>query len=188
MFGSKQPFAAPNADGSSERQTAFDASPPYILEDGKQYSATMVTSHGTLEIDLYAEKAPTTVNNFVFLARYHYYDSLSFHRIISGFVIQGGDPVGNGTGGPGYRFRDELPKAGEYKIGTLAMANAGPNTNGSQFFIVSGPSGENLPPQYAIFGQVTSGLNVVADLDAKGTGSGRPTEACSMISVTIHES
>ena len=105
--------------------------------------------------------APQTVNSFVFLARYHYYDGIVFHRIIPGFVLQGGDPTGTGTGGPGYRFEDELPDAGRYKVGSLAMANAGPDTNGSQFFIISGPDGVRLPPLYSLFGKVVTGLDVV---------------------------
>ena len=98
------------------------------------------------------------MNNFVFLAAHHYFDGVIFHRIINGFVCQGGDPTGTGRGGPGYRFEDELPKAGQYEIGSLAMANAGPNTNGSQFFIISGPQGTQLPPQCSLFGKVVKGL------------------------------
>ena len=105
-------------------------------------------------IALDAAGAPKTVNNFVFLARWHYYDGIVFHRIIPGFMCQGGDPEGSGRGGPGYRFDDELPAPGRYEIGSLAMANAGPNTNGSQFFIVSGPDGCSLPPSYSLFGKV----------------------------------
>ncbi len=101
---------------------------------------------GTMTIALDPIAAPKTVNSFVFLARYHYYDGIVFHRIIPGFVLQGGDPTGTGTGGPGYQFADELPKPGRYELGSLAMANAGPNTNGSQFFVISGPDGMRLPP------------------------------------------
>ena len=114
------------------------------------------------------------MNNFVFLARYHYFDGIVFHRIIPGFVLQGGDPQGTGTGGPGYRFEDELPKPGRYELGSLAMANAGPNTNGSQFFVISGPDGMRLPPLYSLFGQVVSGLEVVAAIDALGYQVGLP--------------
>ena len=116
------------------------------------------------------------MNSFVFLARYHYYDGVIFHRIIPGFVLQGGDPTGTGTGGPGYKFEDELPAPGRYQIGSLAMANAGPDTNGSQFFIISGPDGVRLPPQYALFGAVVSGGDVVTAIDALGTRSGKPKE------------
>jgi len=132
--------------------------------------------------------APKTVNSFVFLARYHYYDGVIFHRIIPGFVLQGGDPTGTGTGGPGYKFEDELPAPGRYQVGSLAMANAGPNTNGSQFFIISGPDGVRLPPQYALFGAVVSGGDVVTKINALGTRSGKPTEEVVIESVTIAES
>lgn len=134
-----------------------------------------------------AVKAPNTVNNFVFLARYHYYEGVIFHRIIPGFVLQGGDPTGTGSGGPGYRFDDELPKQGQYQLGSLAMANAGPSTNGSQFFVISGPSGSSLPPLYSLFGQVVKGLEVVSEIDALGTQSGRPKEQVVMESVEIVE-
>ena len=107
----------------------------------------MVTSKGTMTIALDPLAAPRTVNSFVFLARYHYFDGIVFHRVIPGFVLQGGDPTGTGTGGPGYKFADELPAPGRYELGSLAMANAGPNTNGSQFFVISGPDGMRLPAQ-----------------------------------------
>jgi cyclophilin family peptidyl-prolyl cis-trans isomerase len=139
-------------------------------------------------ISLDPAAAPKTVNSFVFLARYHYYDGIIFHRVIPGFVLQGGDPTGTGTGGPGYKFADELPKPGRYELGSLAMANAGPNTNGSQFFVISGPSGIRLPPQYSLFGKVVSGLDVVATIDALGSQSGTPKEKVTIESVTITES
>jgi cyclophilin family peptidyl-prolyl cis-trans isomerase len=158
------------------------------IDPSKRYGAEMVTSKGTLKIALDAIAAPVTVNNFVFLARYHYFEGIVFHRVIPGFVLQGGDPTGTGTGGPGYRFADELPKPGRYEIGSLAMANAGPDTNGSQFFVISGPDGVRLPPQYALFGKVVSGLDVVATIDALGTRSGSPKELVTIESVTISES
>ena len=116
------------------------------IDTSKRYTATLDTTLGEIVIALDAIKAPKTVNNFVFLALNHYYDGVIFHRIINGFMCQGGDPTGTGTGGPGYRFEDELPKPREYQVGSVAMANAGPNTNGSQFFLVSGASGVGLPP------------------------------------------
>ncbi len=177
----------PNPDGSSEQRQHFDAAPPMIIDTAKTYTATMVTSKGTLEIILDAAGAPATVNNFVFLARWHYYDGIIFHRIIPGFVLQGGDPTGNGTGGPGYRFNDELPKPGRYELGSLAMANAGPNTNGSQFFVISGPDGMRLPPLYALFGKVVKGLDVVATINDLGSPSGSPRERVVIESVTITE-
>ena len=158
-----------------------------VIDPEKRYTATMVTSHGTMVIALDPLAAPKTVNSFVFLARYHYYDDVIFHRIIPGFVLQGGDPGGDGRGGPGYKFADELPKAGQYQLGSLAMANAGPNTNGSQFFVISGADGVRLPPQYALFGAVVSGGDVVTAIDALGTRSGKPTETVTIESVTITE-
>jgi len=146
----------------------------------------MDTSMGTMVIALDPIKAPKTVNSFVFLALNHYFDGIIFHRIINGFVCQGGDPTGTGRGGPGYRFDDELPKAGEYKIGSFAMANAGPNTNGSQFFIISGPDGCRLPPAYALFGQVVKGLEVVEAMQSVPTAAGdRPKTDVVINSVTI---
>ena len=131
--------------------------------------ATLKTNMGDIVIELYGDKAPTTVANFCTLADKGFYDGIKFHRVIDGFMIQAGDPQSKddakknlwGTGGPGYEFKDELPQPGEYKLGSVAMANAGPNTNGSQFFIVSGPSGVNLPPAYSLFGEVIEGMDVV---------------------------
>ena len=148
----------------------------------------MSTSLGDLAIALDPVAAPLTVNNFVFLARYHYFDGLVFHRVIQGFMCQGGDPEGTGTGGPGYRFADELPKPGRYEVGSVAMANAGPNTNGSQFFIVSGPNGVGLPPSYSLFGKVVRGLDVVAAMESVPTGrNDRPAEDLRINSVSITE-
>ena len=179
----------PNADGSSPRMTSFDAAPPMFIDPAKTYIATMKTSLGDLIIALYPDQAPKTVNNFVVLARYHYYDGLVFHRIINGFMCQGGCPEGSGMGGPGYRFEDELPAHGAYEIGSLAMANSGPNTNGSQFFIVSGPNGAGLPPQYSLFGKVVGGLEIVAAMQAVATRPGdRPVDDVVIESVTIAES
>ena len=136
-------------------------------------------------IALDAINAPLTVNNFVFLAAQHYYDGVVFHRIINGFMCQGGDPTGTGRGGPGYRFNDE-PVKQKYQIGSMAMANAGPNTNGSQFFLISGPSGVNLPPQYNHFGQVVKGLEIVDAMQKVDTdNSDRPRTEVVINSVTI---
>jgi len=178
----------PAADGSSPKQQKFKAAPPMCIDPAKRYTAEMVTSKGTMRIALDPLAAPKTVNNFVFLARYHYFDGIVFHRVIPGFVLQGGDPEGSGRGGPGYRFEDELPKPGRYELGSLAVANAGPNTNGSQFFVISGPDGMGLPPQYSLFGKVVKGLDVVEAIDAIGTRSGSPTEQVVIESVTIEES
>jgi peptidylprolyl isomerase len=159
-----------------------------VIDPAKRYTATMDTSLGELVIALDPVAAPKTVNNFVFLAQNHYYDGVIFHRIIQGFVCQGGDPEGTGRGGPGYKFEDELPKAGRYEIGSLAMANAGPNTNGSQFFIISGPNGCSLPPSYSLFGKVVKGLEVVDQMEKVPTGSGdRPVDDVVINSVTVAE-
>ncbi|NNE75050.1 MAG: peptidylprolyl isomerase [Acidimicrobiales bacterium] len=158
------------------------------IDPSKVYTAVLDTSLGELTIALDALAAPNTVNNFVYLARYHYYDGIIFHRIIRNFMCQGGDPTGTGRGGPGYRFADELPKPGRYEIGSIAMANAGPNTNGSQFFIVSGPDGCGLPPQYSLFGKVIKGLEVVEALQSVATNrQDRPDTDVVINSVTITE-
>jgi len=177
----------PAADGSSPKTQRFDAAPPMIIDPTKTYTAEMLTSKGALTISLNPIAAPKTVNNFVFLARWHYFDGIVFHRIIPGFMCQGGDPEGSGRGGPGYRFEDELPAPGRYEIGSLAMANAGPNTNGSQFFIVSGPDGVGLPPSYSLFGKVVHGLDVVKAIESVGSRSGAPSEPVVIESVTIFE-
>jgi cyclophilin family peptidyl-prolyl cis-trans isomerase len=178
----------PATDGSSPKTQRFDAAPPLVIDPAKRYTAEVVTTKGTMTIALDAVAAPKTVNNFVFLARWHYYDDIVFHRIIPGFMLQGGDPEGSGRGGPGYRFEDELPAPGRYEIGSLAMANAGPNTNGSQFFIVSGPDGTSLPPSYSLFGKVVKGLEVVSAIESVGSRSGKPSEPVTIESVTITES
>ncbi|MCP3913097.1 MAG: peptidylprolyl isomerase [Actinomycetia bacterium] len=159
------------------------------IDPSRSYVAEMSTSMGDLTIHLDPTGAPKTVNNFVSLARHHYYDGLIFHRVIQGFVCQGGCPEGSGTGGPGYRFEDELPSPGRYELGSLAMANAGANTNGSQFFLISGSQGVGLPPQYALFGKVVSGLDIVDAMEKVPTGQGdRPVEDLVINSVTITES
>ena len=176
----------PPFDGSAPKRQKFSEPPEMGIDPDKRYTATMSTSMGDLVIALDAVKAPATVNNFVFLALHHYYDGVVFHRIINGFMCQGGDPDGTGRGGPGYRFADELPKAGQYEIGSLAMANAGPNTNGSQFFVISGKSGVQLPPQYSLFGKVVKGLEIVDEMQRVPTGGGdRPKTDVVINSVTI---
>ena len=175
----------PALDGSAPRKQQFDSAPEMGIDTSKRYTATMETSMGTLVIALDAINAPLSVNNFVFLAAHHYYDGVVFHRIINGFMCQGGDPTGTGRGGPGYRFNDE-PVKQRYQIGSLAMANAGPNTNGSQFFLISGPSGVNLPPQYNHFGQVVKGLEIVDAMQRVSTDrSDRPGTEVVINSVTI---
>ncbi len=171
-------------------QRSYPAPPPMSIDVAKTYTAEIKTNKGTMVATLDPKKAPNTVNNFVFLARNQFFDCLTFHRVVPGFVLQGGDPAGNGSGDPGYKFRDELPQAGEYKVGSLAMANSGPDTNGSQFFVISGPQGVALPPKYSLFGQVTQGLDVVSQIDALGTpdAPNTPREPVTIESVTIKES
>lgn len=137
---------------------------PGVLEGEKiiNKKAIIETSKGKIEFELYGDKAPLTVSNFVYLAELGYYNGLTFHRVVPNFVIQGGDPTGTGTGGPGYKFEDETV-IGEYKAGTVAMANSGPDTNGSQFFICLEDQ-PNLPKSYNLFGQVTSGMEVVKQI------------------------
>ena len=166
----------------------WNSPPEMVIDPSKRYTAKMSTSMGELVIALDAVQAPNTVNNFVFLAREGYYDGVIFHRIIQGFMCQGGDPTGTGRGGPGYKFADELPKPRQYEIGSVAMANAGPNTNGSQFFIVSGPSGVGLPPQYSLFGKVVKGLEVLEQMEKVKTGPGdKPVQDLTINSVEITE-
>lgn len=149
----------------------------------------MNTNAGPIEIELHDEDAPKTVENFRKLAGEGFYDDLTFHRVIADFMIQGGCPEGTGRGGPGYRFADELPEPGRYEVGSLAMANAGPDTNGSQFFVVSGPQGVSLPPSYALFGKLIDGLDVLEAIQSVKTGRGdRPTDDVVINSITVTES
>jgi peptidyl-prolyl cis-trans isomerase B (cyclophilin B) len=148
-------------------------------------NATMQTNHGTIEIELYDEDAPKTVENFKKLARDGFYDGVIFHRVISDFMIQGGDPTGTGSGGPGYQFEDEF---NDHKIdrGALAMANAGPNTNGSQFFIVTADACSWLDGKHTVFGRVTSGMDVVSAIEQVETGPGdRPRDDVRIESIAL---
>jgi cyclophilin family peptidyl-prolyl cis-trans isomerase len=148
-------------------------------------SATIHTTKGDIDVQLFADDAPKAANNFLDLARKGFYDGVIFHRVVPGFVVQGGDPTGTGRGGPGYQFEDE-PFKGNYDRGTLAMANAGPNTNGSQFFICLADLGGKLPKNYTIFGRVTEGMDVVDAIAAAPIGaSDRPKEPVSMSSIDV---
>ena len=141
--------------------TRYSAAPAMQIDPKKTYRATFKTSKGDIALDLFAQYAPNTVNNFVFLARDGFYDGLTFHRVIPSFMIQGGDPSGNGTGGPGYKFADEFHmNPMRHETGSLSMANAGPGTNGSQFFITHAPQ-PHLDGRHTVFGKVTSGQDVV---------------------------
>jgi cyclophilin family peptidyl-prolyl cis-trans isomerase len=178
----------PNLDGSSPRYTKFSSAPPFCIDVNKTYTATMVTDAGTVTIHLLPKDAPVTVNNFVFLAGYHFYDGIVFHRVIPNFMDQSGDPTGTGSGGPNYSFKDELPSsAAAYDTGAVAMANSGPNTNGSQFFIVVPGGGSGLSPAYTVFGQVTAGMSIVEKINSEGSSAGTPATYNKIISVTISE-
>jgi len=163
LSGCGQKAAAPEKSNNQTEESKVTTTYqfPGVLPDEKikNKKALVKTDKGTIEFELYADKAPKTVSNFVYLAEAGFYNGLSFHRVEPGFVIQGGDPQGNGTGGPGYNFPDEIVQ-GDYIDGAVAMANSGPDTNGSQFFITLGNQ-PTLPKQYNLFGQVTSGLDVV---------------------------
>ena len=165
----------------------YSEPPEMTIDLAKTYAATIHTNHGEINIALDAERSPQTVNNFVFLARDGYYADCIFHRVISGFMVQGGDPTGTGSGGPGYKFRDEIEGRGDYSRGTLAMANSGPHTNGSQFFITHADAG--LPHSYTIFGKVTDGLDVVDSIAAIETDhADKPHDDVVISKVTISES
>lgn len=160
----------PAADGSSARTITFAKAPPTCIDPTKTYTAAITTNMGAYTVALDATTSPITVNNFVVLARYHYFDSTICHRAIPGFMVQCGDPTGTGQGGPGYSITDELPPTGSYKIGSLAMANTGSaNTGGSQFFVVTGDQGVSLGATFSLLGQVTDGLDTtLKTLDAAG--------------------
>lgn len=158
-------------------QKQWNTPPAMQIDVAKTYLISMETNKGTIELELYPEHAPITVNNFVFLTRNGYYDGVSFHRVISNFVIQGGDPTGTGRGGPGYKFADEVyGNPLKHKTGFISMANAGPNTNGSQFFITHSPQ-PHLDGKHTVFGKVTSGMDVVNAIE----------QGDAMVSVTATE-
>ncbi len=191
-FPSKSPTVVPSIKPITKEsmKKQYDNPPAMQLDSTKKYQATMTTSEGVIVIELYADQTPQTVNNFVFLANDKFYDETIFHRVINGFMIQGGDPEGTGMGGPGYRFADEK-FTGEYTRGTIAMANAGPNTNGSQFFIMH--QDYPLPTNYVIFGKVINGLEVVdkiatapVSMSLSGEKS-QPVKPVTIKSITISE-
>ena len=164
----------------------YEAAPEMTIDVDADYRVSVETSLGVIEADLFAREAPVTVNSFVFLARDGYFDGLVFHRVIPGFVAQGGDPRGDGTGGPGYRIEDELELAERegYGLGALAMANSGPDTNGSQFFFTV--DDVDLPPLYSVFGQVSSGFEVLEAIAEQPTGAGdRPVADIRIVTVEV---
>ncbi|HUF15573.1 MAG TPA: peptidylprolyl isomerase [Acidimicrobiia bacterium] len=164
----------------------YKSAPDLSIDPSKSYMATLDTNHGEIVIEFDPGRSPLTVNNFVFLANEGFYDGVIFHRVIENFMVQGGDPTGTGRGGPGYKFRDEIEGPGEYTRGTVAMANAGPNTNGSQFFICH--SDVALPHSYTIFGQVTAGMDAVDSIATSETdNSDRPRSEAVVNKVTVSE-
>jgi cyclophilin family peptidyl-prolyl cis-trans isomerase len=184
----------PKTDGSEERVTTFEKAPPTCIDPAKTYQAKVTTTEGELVITLDAKNAPATVNNFVVLSRYRYYEGVPFHRIVSGFVAQFGDanPTDGryGGGGPGYAIDDELPASAEdYQRGAVAMANSGPNTNGSQIFLVEGWG--QAPAAYSLFGKVTEGLDsTFPKIMAAGSPGqdGQPTKVITIDKIEIVES
>ena len=154
---------------------SYSESPPMTIDTSKQYTATIETEKGIMVIELFANDVPLTVNNFVFLAREGFYDNTTFHRVIPDFMAQGGDPTGTGTGGPGYKFADEFTKH-THVAGALSMANSGPNTNGSQFFITYSPQ-PHLDRKHSVFGQLIEGMDVLEKIKQGDT----------LIRITIEE-
>ena len=183
----QQPAASAGDQPALVGTKQYAAAPPMLIDPNKQYTATVkMAKGGQFVIQLYADKAPITVNSFVFLARQGYFDGVTFHRVLEGFMAQGGDPTGTGSGGPGYEFVNENSDLTFDKAGVVAMANAGPDTNGSQFFITFGPT-PSLNGGYTIFGQVTSGMDVVNGLKRRDPNQ-RPTFLGDAItSITIAE-
>jgi len=175
--------------GMSSRKE-YSQPPALSIDTQKKYKARLTTNVGEVVIDLFASETPVAVNNFVFLAREGFYNGVTFHRVIKGFMIQGGDPKGDGTGGPGYQFPDE-PVTKDYTRGTVAMANAGPNTNGSQFFIMH--QDYDLPKNYVIFGQVAEGIETVdtiaeSPVESSGFETSKPVTPTVIETVEIEES
>ena len=164
----------------------YDAPPAIVIDPSKRYSATLKTEKGDIVVELYVDRAPVTVNNFVFLARDGYYDDTTFHRVIPGFMAQAGDPTGTGRGGPGYRFADEFDRSLRHDgPGVLSMANAGPGTNGSQFFITHGPT-PHLDDRHSVFGRVTGGMDVLMSIRERDPmADPRPGDA--LLTVEISE-
>jgi cyclophilin family peptidyl-prolyl cis-trans isomerase len=180
----------PNLNGSSPRYTKFSSAPPFCINVNDTYTATVTTDAGSFVIKLLPKDAPVSVNNFIFLAGYHYYDGIVFHRVIPNFMDQVGDPTATGDGGPGYTIPDEYPSSNSaYDTGAVAMANTGqPNTGGSQIFIVVPGGGSGLAATYSVFGQVTSGMTVVEKINAGGTTAGTPSVYHKITNITITQS
>ncbi|MGC5323868.1 peptidylprolyl isomerase [Brevibacillus sp. SYSU BS000544] len=199
LVGCGTQSTTPPADKAPQGQVSqkqYEKAPEMKIDPTKQYRAVVSTTKGDFTIELFTKDAPKTVNNFVFLSNEKYYENIVFHRIIKTFMIQTGDPTGTGGGGPGYKFEDELNNGHLYEPGVVAMANAGPNTNGSQFFIGTGEDVKNLNsmPNYTIFGKVIEGMDVVEKIaatpvtnDPHSGEPSKPTEEVSIKTITIEE-
>lgn len=192
----KSPAAQPESNQAAHTHKQYEKAPEMQIDPNKAYRAKVSTTKGDFTIELFAKDAPKTVNNFVFLSKDKFYDNIVFHRIMKTFMVQTGDPQGSGAGGPGYKFEDELNNGHLYEPGVVAMANSGPNTNGSQFFIGTGEDVKNLNsiPNYTIFGKVVEGMDVVQQIAATPvtndpqTGEpSKPTETVSIKTITIEE-
>lgn len=191
----EQPSKVPPPTQETVAGKKYDKPPAMQIDPKKSYTATFSTTLGDFTVELFAKDAPKTVNNFVFLSKDKFYDNVVFHRVIKSFMIQTGDPTGTGMGGPGYTFEDELNNGHTYETGVVAMANAGPNTNGSQFFIGTGDDVKNLKnsPDYTIFGKVVKGMDVVgkiAGVEVKASQMGEvsaPVNPPKIKSITIQE-
>lgn len=180
----------PKADGTSARKDAFRRPPRFCIDGAKNYAAEVITDSGTFTIELATKDAPETVNNFVFLSRYHFYDGIPFNRVKPGFIVQGGNPPAESVTGPGYSFADEnVPQPPErYKVGQVLMARDKPNANGSQFIIIMGPEGENLPLVFPLFGTITKGMDVVRRIEADGAPDFTPKVIHTIRQIKIIES
>ncbi len=171
-----------NNNGGTMR---YNQPPQMTIDVNKIYTATMKTEKGDIVVELYPAKAPKTVNNFVFLSREGFYNGVTFHRVIPGFMAQGGDPMGTGSGGPGYRFEDEISDL-QHTTGVISMANSGPNTNGSQFFITYAPA-HYLDGKHTVFGKVIKGMDVLNKLTPRDPNQNPTTPGDKIISITIAE-
>jgi cyclophilin family peptidyl-prolyl cis-trans isomerase len=184
-----------NLTATSDRNDKYQSPPPVVIDPDKHYFGEIKTNRGDFKIELLSAEAPLTVNNFVFLAREGYYNGVSFHRVMKDFMVQTGDPLGSGAGGPGYAFNDELPPTLPYAPGIVAMANSGPNTNGSQFFICNGEQSKqlNVNPDYTVFGRVIEGMDVVLNISDTPVGNNgfgemsKPMESVYIENISIEE-
>ncbi len=183
-----QPTTAPRPTATPQqgRRMTYSAPPAMTIDTNKDYFAVFETDGGSFRVELFADDAPTTVNNFVFLAREGFYNDTTFHRVLPGFMAQAGDPTGTGSGGPGYRFEDEFSDRKHDGAGVLSMANSGPNTNGSQFFITYVPT-PHLDDRHSVFGKVVEGIEVVESIRPRDPSQGNPPPGDRLISVTIEE-